>query len=117
MHLRNIITITLTLFILQIASCAPNTSRVYKTHYPPSNQESVKIIYSIPQTPYTLIADFQTMQSLSAIRKKAAGYGADAVYVNSITQSTIYSGAELSNNTQSSGINRRYYCSAIKYKN
>jgi hypothetical protein len=117
MNLRSITTITLASFSMQIISCAPNTSRVYKTHYPPRNQESVKIIYSIPKKPYTLIADFQTMQSMDAIKKKAAGYGADAVYVNSITQSTLYSGAELSNKTQSSGINRRYYCSAIKYKN
>lgn len=99
------------------SSCVPNQGRVYAQFPPKSNYKEVQIIHAKPVRDYTLIADFEAINvSFDWIQRKAAQYGADAVFVASFYGSSIQGNADLNNTTKSLGINNNYFCTAIKYK-
>ena len=98
-------------------ACSSGPGRVYHQYAPRQNPNSVAVIHSPPKKDYIVLADFECINMpTSWVQGKAAKYGADAVYIASFTGSSVYSNSDLSNSTQSSGINNNYICTAIKYK-
>ena len=79
--------IILLLFVLSLLGCATDVANRYylSERFPPKEKSDVLILYSKPNKPFIVIADFQSRgESASDLQEKAAGIGADAVIVTQV---------------------------------
>jgi hypothetical protein len=92
--------------------------RVFEEYPPRSDYDNIEILETLPQREYTVIAEFETYgNSLDYIRKQAARYGADAVFVASYSYFFTGATTELRNNSKrKKGLNNESLCTAIKYR-
>ena len=118
------------LFLSSFLSCAlligcasPQHIRVFKS-YPPTNRDSVAILYDKPSSQYEVLAENQYYDtSEREVKKWAASLGADAVFVVvSRTHSTSsrdlsFSGPNAEKLKLGEGISaKQAFVTAIKYK-
>jgi hypothetical protein len=107
---------TLGAFCLLMIGCEVSSGRVYHPYTANPRPETVLILYSPPKVGYSVIADFEAVNtSLNWVQSKAAQLGADAVYVAGFDGSSLATSTDLSNTTKSVGINHKYFCTAVKY--
>ena len=105
------------LFIMALSGCAQDVaSRYYVSqHYPPKEATSVELLFSAPNRPFTVIADFQSRnESPKAMKSRAAKIGADAIIVSQLggyyERSEEWAGSDQMSHSYS-----RIIGSAIKY--
>jgi hypothetical protein len=105
------------LFAMAISGCAQDVaSRYYVSqHYPPKEATSVDLLFSAPNRPFTVIADFQSRnESPGAMKSRAAKIGADAIIISQLggyyQRSEEWAGSDQMSHSYS-----RLIGSAIKY--
>lgn len=113
---------TLGLLVLALScACGPTSTRVLHNLPPRPDAENVQIIHNLPTKDYYTVAEFEVLgYSESAIRRKGAQLGADAVYVASYSTYFVQSGDSTANarpsNFSKIEPGREMLCTAIKYR-
>lgn len=111
-------TILLTLIFFIVGCATTSTSRVYINLQPRTDYENVEIISKLPVKSFRVVAEFEQLNATEkSLKLKAAGYGADAIYVASYSSFFSGTNVELKNSDtdQTSGTNREFICTAIIY--
>ena len=109
-----VIASTVLLCIFMTACATDVANRYYGTvKYPPRNPAEVQLLRQAPTKDYVVIADFQSRgESPEAMRKKAAGIGADAVIVSILggyySRSEEWAGSEATTYSRIVGTAIRY---------
>ena len=103
-----------------LAGCATpaHSVRVFEDYPPRSDFANVEVIRTLPERDYIVVAEFETRgNSLNALRKQAAKYGADAVFVANYSNYFSETSVELRNNSKSGiSLGSESLCTAIKYR-
>lgn len=108
--------ILLTLILFIVGCATTSTSRVFIDLQPRTDYENVEIIYKLPVKSFRVVAEFEQLNATeNSLKRKAASYGADALYVASY--GSFYSGSnvELKNSytDRTTVTNRESICTAI----
>jgi hypothetical protein len=117
--MKNVFLPLVTLIVFLGGCVTPAHSiRVFEEYPSRSDYENIEVLESLPQREYTVVAEFETYgNSLASIRKQAARYGADAVFVASYSYYFTGATTELRNNSkQKKGLHNESLCTAIKYR-
>jgi len=125
MYLRLIGFAILASSALGLSSCADKAFRYYSdTQYPAKEREEVEILWSKPDKPFTVIADFQARRisifetrrgAAKYMQSKAAEIGADAVIVGAYGGWRARSDKWASEDSHATSFDR-YTGTAIRYR-